>query len=39
VTRELMEDFYGCLWAGESRAEALRQARLMLRPKYAGPYY
>jgi CHAT domain-containing protein len=38
-TRELMEDFYGHLLAGEGRAEALRQAQLALRAKYPAPYY
>jgi CHAT domain-containing protein len=38
-TRELMEDFYGRLLAGEGRAEALRQAQLTLKAKYSDPYY
>jgi len=38
-TRELMEDFYGRLLAGEGRAEALRQAQLALKAKYPDPFY
>jgi CHAT domain-containing protein len=38
-TRELMEDFYGRLLAGEGRAEALRQAQLAMKAKYADPFY
>jgi CHAT domain-containing protein len=38
-TRELMEDFYRRLLAGEGRAEALRQAQLALRAKYCDPFY
>jgi CHAT domain-containing protein len=38
-TRELMEDFYGRLLAGEGRAEALRQAQLALKAKYPEPFY
>jgi hypothetical protein len=37
-TRELMEDFYRRLLAGEARSEALRQAQLALRTKYPAPY-
>src|SRR5262249_40684967 len=38
-TRELMEDIYGRLLAGEGRAEALRQAQLALKAKYPEPFY
>jgi CHAT domain-containing protein/tetratricopeptide (TPR) repeat protein len=38
-TRELMEDFYHRLLAGEGRAEALRQAQLTLRAKYPDPLF
>jgi CHAT domain-containing protein/tetratricopeptide (TPR) repeat protein len=38
-TRELMEDFYGRLLAGEGRAEALRQAQLAMEAKYPDPFY
>jgi CHAT domain-containing protein/tetratricopeptide (TPR) repeat protein len=38
-TRELMEDFYRRLLAGEGRAEALRQAQLALKVKYPEPFY
>jgi CHAT domain-containing protein len=38
-TRELMEDFYGRLLAGEGRAEALRQAQLAMKAKYPAPFY
>ena len=38
-TRELMEDFYRRLLAGEGRAEALRQAQLALKAKYPDPFY
>jgi CHAT domain-containing protein/tetratricopeptide (TPR) repeat protein len=38
-TRELMEDFYRRLLAGEAKAEALRQAQLAMRAKYPEPYY
>jgi CHAT domain-containing protein len=39
ATRELMEDFYGRLLAGQGRAEALRQAQLTMRAKYPEPFY
>src|SRR5439155_2644012 len=39
ATRELMEDFYRRLLAGEGRADALRNAQLTLRQKYSSPYY
>jgi tetratricopeptide (TPR) repeat protein len=38
-TRELMEDFYGRLPAGQGRAEALRQAQLALKAKCPDPFY
>ena len=38
-TRELMEDFYGRLLAGEGLAEALRQAQLAMKTKYPEPFY
>jgi CHAT domain-containing protein len=38
-TRELMEDFYGRLLAGEGRAQALRQAQLAMKAKYPDPFY
>ena len=38
-TRELMEDFYGRLLAGQGRAEALREAQLAMKAKYPDPYY
>jgi CHAT domain-containing protein/tetratricopeptide (TPR) repeat protein len=38
-TRELMEDYYDRLLAGEGRAEALRQAQLAMKAKYPDPFY
>jgi CHAT domain-containing protein/tetratricopeptide (TPR) repeat protein len=38
-TRELMEDFYRRLLAGEGKADALRNAQLSLRKKYPDPYF
>jgi CHAT domain-containing protein len=38
-TRELMEDFYRRLLAGEPRAEALRQAQLAMKARYPDPFY
>jgi tetratricopeptide (TPR) repeat protein len=38
-TRELMEDFYRRLLAGQGRAEALRQAQLAMKAKYPAPFY
>ncbi len=38
-TRELMEDFYRRILAGEPRAEALRQAQLEMKKKYPDPFY
>jgi CHAT domain-containing protein/tetratricopeptide (TPR) repeat protein len=38
-TRQLMEDFYRRLLAGEGRAEALRQAQLALKAKYPHPFH
>jgi CHAT domain-containing protein/tetratricopeptide (TPR) repeat protein len=38
-TRELMEDFYRRLLAGQGRAEALREAQLALKMKYPEPFY
>jgi CHAT domain-containing protein len=37
-TRELMEEFYQRLLAGEGRADALRQAQLSLRQRYPDPF-
>jgi CHAT domain-containing protein/tetratricopeptide (TPR) repeat protein len=39
ATRELMEDFYRRLLAGEPRADALHAARQALRHKYPEPYF
>jgi len=41
ATAELMKSFYGALFAGQSVAQALRQARvaLMLQPNMTHPYY
>jgi CHAT domain-containing protein len=39
ATRELMEDFYGRLLAGEPRADALHAAQQALRQKYPEPYF
>jgi CHAT domain-containing protein/tetratricopeptide (TPR) repeat protein len=38
-TQELMVDFYKRIHEGESRAEALRQAQLALKERYAEPLY
>jgi tetratricopeptide (TPR) repeat protein len=38
-TRELMENFYGRLLAGQGRAEALRDAQLTIKVKYPEPFY
>jgi CHAT domain-containing protein/tetratricopeptide (TPR) repeat protein len=38
-TRELMEDFYGRLLAGQGRAEALRQAQLAMKARYPEPFF
>lgn len=38
-TQELMIEFYRSILAGQSRAEALRQAQLMLKEKYPHPFY
>jgi CHAT domain-containing protein/Tfp pilus assembly protein PilF len=38
-TRELMEDFYCRVLAGESRAGALRGAQLAMKDKYPHPFY
>ncbi|MGQ0444599.1 MAG: CHAT domain-containing protein [Beijerinckiaceae bacterium] len=37
--RELMEDFYRRILTGEPRAEALREAQLMMKVKGPEPYY
>jgi len=39
ATRELMEDFYRRLLAGEPRADALHAAQQALRRKYPEPYF
>jgi CHAT domain-containing protein len=39
ATRQLMEDFYRRVLAGEGRADALRNAQLTLRQKYPDPFY
>jgi CHAT domain-containing protein len=39
ATRELMEEFYRRILAGEGRADALRAAQLGLKAKYPDPYY
>jgi CHAT domain-containing protein len=38
-TRELMENFYSRLSAGEGRAEALRQAQLAMKARYSSPFH
>jgi len=38
-TRELMEAFYARLLAGQGRAEALREAQLVMKAKYPDPFY
>jgi hypothetical protein len=38
-TRELMEDFYRRLLAGDGRTGALRQAQLAMKSKYPEPFY
>ncbi len=38
-TRELMEDFYHRIMAGQGRAGALREAQLALKAKYPEPFY
>jgi CHAT domain-containing protein/tetratricopeptide (TPR) repeat protein len=38
-TRELMENFYCHLLAGQGRAEALRQAQLAMKAKHPEPFY
>ena len=38
-TRELIDDFYRRILAGEPRAEALRQAQLEMKKKYPDPFY
>jgi CHAT domain-containing protein/tetratricopeptide (TPR) repeat protein len=38
-TRELMEDFYHRILAGEPRADALRKAQLAMKAKYPEPLY
>jgi len=38
-TRELMEDFYRRILAGEPRAEALRNAQLTMKAKYPDPFF
>jgi CHAT domain-containing protein len=38
-TRELMEDFYRRILAGQPRADALREAQLAMKAKYPDPFY
>jgi CHAT domain-containing protein len=38
-TRELMVEFYRHLLAGAGRAEALRQAQLTMKARYADPFF
>lgn len=38
-TQELMEDFYRRILEGQPRAEALRQAQLVMKAKYPDPLY
>jgi tetratricopeptide (TPR) repeat protein len=38
-TRELMDDFYRRLLAGQGRAAALREAQLAMKTRYPDPYY
>jgi CHAT domain-containing protein len=38
-TKELMIDFYKRLLSGKPRAEALRQAQLVMKDRYPDPYY
>ena len=39
ATRELIEDFYQRILAGEGRADALRSAQLALRQKHPDPSF
>jgi CHAT domain-containing protein len=38
-TRELMIDFYQRVLAGDGVSKALRQAKLVIKEKYADPYF
>ena len=38
-TRELMEDFFFRVLAGQGRADALREAQLTLKTKFPAPFY
>jgi CHAT domain-containing protein len=38
-TRELMEEYYSRMLAGEGRAGALRQAQLAMKEKHPDPFY
>jgi CHAT domain-containing protein len=38
-TRELMEDFYRRVLTGQGRAQALREAQLVLKVKYPEPFF
>ncbi|MGB4234659.1 MAG: CHAT domain-containing protein [Methanoregulaceae archaeon] len=38
-TQELMTNFYGAIVAGKSRAEALREAQLLVKSKHPEPFY
>ena len=39
ATRELMEDFYRGILAGQPRSDALRGAQLVMKAKYPDVYY
>jgi CHAT domain-containing protein len=37
--QELMDDFYRRILAGQTRADALREAQLAMKEKYPDPFY